>query len=59
VLNGCGFNNRYWVFSAAVTNVEFTLTVRDTEADVTKTYTNTLGVSAPAITDTDAFATCP
>ena len=59
VLDGCGFNDRYWVFLAAVTNVEFTLTVTDTQTDITKTYTNTLGVSAPAVTDTDAFATCP
>ncbi|MCP4654481.1 MAG: hypothetical protein GY856_03570 [bacterium] len=59
VLNGCGVNNRYWVFSAATTNVEYTLRVTDTETGNTKSYFNPLGTSAPAITDADAFATCP
>ncbi|MEO1087517.1 MAG: hypothetical protein AAFY88_25035, partial [Acidobacteriota bacterium] len=58
VLDGCGFNDRFWVFAAAVTNVEFTLTVTDTVTDETRTWFNPLGVSASAITDTDAFATC-
>ncbi len=59
VLDGCGYNNRYWVFFAATTNVEFTVTVTDVETGEVKQYTNELGHSADAITDTDAFATCP
>ncbi|MFN7942936.1 MAG: hypothetical protein U0X73_15205 [Thermoanaerobaculia bacterium] len=59
ILNGCDLNNRYWVFYAALTTVEFHLTVYDTFAEVTKTYDNALGVSAQATTDTAAFATCP
>lgn len=59
VINGCGFNNRYWVFYAALTNVEFHVTVLDTWTGVSKTYDNALGVSAPAQTDSNAFATCP
>ncbi len=59
VLDACDFNNRYWVFFAATTNVELTVTVTDTEADVVKQYTNELGHPADAITDTEAFATCP
>ncbi len=59
VLDGCGINGRYWVFFAATTDVELTVTVTDTEADVVKQYTNELGHPADAITDTDAFATCP
>ncbi len=61
VLDGCdipGFDT-YWVFFAATTNVEFTLTVTDTLANVVKTYTNPLGQPANAVTDTGAFATCP
>lgn len=58
VLNGCGINNRFWVYAAATTNVEFTLTVRDTSTGISKIYRNASGVSAPAITDSDAFATC-
>ena len=59
VLNGCALNNRYWVFAAATTDVGYTLRVTDTETGRIKTYTNQVGQAAPAITDTDAFATCP
>jgi len=59
VIDGCGLNNRYWVFFAALTNVEFRITVRDTWADREKVYDNPLGVSAAAVTDTTFFQTCP
>lgn len=59
VLDACSYNNRYWVFFAAVTSVEFKITVTDTYTSITKTYSNALGVSAPAVTDTSAFQTCP
>ena len=59
ILNACTFNDHFWVFSAATTNVEYTLRVTDRVADVTKTYFNPLGQASSAITDTAAFATCP
>ncbi len=59
VLNGCGINNRFWVFAAATTDVEYTLTVTDTTTGESKEYFNPLGQASPAITDTDAFMTCP
>lgn len=59
VLDGCHLNNHYWVFAAATTNVEYTLTVTDTERDISTTYFNGLGVASPAITDTTALDTCP
>ncbi len=59
VLDGCRVNGRIWVFAAATTNVEYTVTVTDTETGVAKEYFNSLGTSAAAITDTDAFAACP
>lgn len=59
VVDGCGSNNRYWIFFAALTNVEFHITVRDTWTNVEKTYDNALGVSAATITDTAFFQTCP
>ncbi len=59
VLNACPLNSRYWVFYAATTNVEFTITVTDTQTSTVKTYSNPLGLAAPPIQDTDAFATCP
>ncbi len=59
VLTGCGFNNRFWVFFAATTNVEFQVKVTDSETGVVKRYTNPLSQPANAVTDTSAFATCP
>lgn len=59
VINACTLNDRFWVFSAATTNVGYTLTVTDTRTGARKTYNNRLGVASPAVTDTSAFATCP
>ena len=64
VLDGCGINGHFWVFAAATTDVEVTLRVTDTEAagtgnTGTREYFNPLGTAAAAITDTEAFATCP
>jgi len=58
-LNGCGLNNRYWIFSAATTNVFYRMEVLDVQAGVQKIYFNYPGPPAPAVTDVNAFATCP
>ena len=59
VLNGCALNARHWVFSAGMTNVRVELTVRDTQAGVTKTYLNPLNRVYRTRLDTAAFPTCP
>lgn len=59
ILDACPLNDRFWVFFAATTDVEFVVTVTDTEANVVKQYNNELGNPADAVTDTSAFATCP
>lgn len=59
VIDGCAFNERFWVFAAATTNVEYTLTVTDTATGISRRYDNELGEDSPAVTDSDAFATCP
>lgn len=60
MVDACSSNsNHFWVFAAATTNVEYTLRVTDTEAGRSVSYFNPLGTSAAAITDTQAFATCP
>ena len=59
VLDGCGFNSHYWVFFAATTDQEFTVTVTDTKTGQQVQYTNPLKSPADAVTDTKAFATCP
>lgn len=59
VLDGCGANNRYWVFASGLTNVRVDITVTDTKNGATKTYTNPLNQAFQPIQDTSAFATCP
>ena len=59
VLDGCDFNNRYWVFAGGLTNVEVQITVTDTETDAVRENVNPLGTPFQPIQDTKAFATCP
>ncbi len=59
VLNGCGVNNRYWVFAAGLTNVGVTITVEDTESGEEKEYENDVQHPFAPVLDTSAFATCP
>jgi CSLREA domain-containing protein len=58
VLNGCGVNDRYWVFLSGLTNVEVTVTVTDTQTGATKTYTSPQGAVFRTRLDTAAFASC-
>jgi hypothetical protein len=59
VVNGCGFNSRYWVFSGGLTNVNVTISVTDTQTGAVKFYQNPLNTAFQPIQDTAAFATCP
>ena len=59
VLDGCALNGHHWVFAAATTTVEYTLTVTDTRTGETRVYHNPLGTPAVAIADTSALAGCP
>lgn len=58
-LNHCYTEGRWWMFVASTTNVEFTLTVTDTQTGSSRRYFNPLGTRAAPFTDTQAFATCP
>ena len=58
VLDGCSVNGHFWVFAATATSLGYTLTVEDTSTGAVRTYTNPLGASASAITDTEAFSGC-
>src|SRR5438128_2324241 len=49
------FNNNFWVFFGALSNVEYTLTVTDTATGRTKSYVNPSGQFA-SVGDTAAFA---
>ena len=60
VIDGCGFNDRYWVFAGGLTNVETHLTVRDTlYSTTTFTRINPLNQPFVPILSIDAFSTCP
>jgi hypothetical protein len=56
VLDGCKLGGHHWVFFAAVTDVGFTVTVRDTVTSAVKTYSNPDGQAASPVQDTSAFA---
>lgn len=58
-INGCGLNSRYWIFSAATTNVFYRMEVFDYHTGAQRIYFNYPGPPAPAVTDTDAMAVCP
>ncbi len=61
VLNACtpALGNKFWTFYAATTNVQFTLTVVDTQTGKTRVYFTPLGQAAPPVQDVSAFSTCP
>ena len=59
VVDACTGFGRHWVYAAATTDVEYTLTATDTATGRSRRYFNPLGRRSPAITDSDAFATCP
>jgi hypothetical protein len=58
VLNGCGVNNKFWVFATAGTNVGFDLHVLDTVTSQSRTYSNPDNVAAVPVQDTSALP-CP
>ena len=60
VLNACAVNNRYWVLASGVlSNVEYTITVTDTQTGTVKTYANPVGqLATQEVQDRNAFA-CP
>lgn len=59
IINSPGRFNAFWVFSAGTTNVEYNITVTNTQGKTVNTFTNPLGEASQPITDTQAFATCP
>jgi len=54
VLDGRPINGTFWVFSGALSNVEYTITVTDTTTGAVKTYFNPSGQLA-SVADTSAF----
>ncbi len=58
VLDGRAFNDHFWVFYGALSNLEFSLVVTDTDTGVCKVYFNPLGNYA-SVGDTTAFFVAP
>lgn len=58
VLDGCSINERFWVFTAGTTDVEYLLKVEDRWTGKVRSYFNQAGKAAEATADIDAFATC-
>ena len=54
VLDGRAVNNKFWVFYGALSDVQYTITVTDTQTGTVKTYTNPQG-SLASVADTSAF----
>jgi ELWxxDGT repeat protein len=54
VLDGRGLNEHFWVFYGALSNVEYALTVTDTETGLARRYVNPPGQLA-SVGDTQAF----
>jgi streptogramin lyase len=54
VLDGRANNGHFWVFYGALSDVQYTITVTDTETQLFKTYTNPSGTLA-SVADTEAF----
>ena len=53
-MDGRSVNGKFWVLYGALSNVEYTITVTDTQTGAVKTYFNPQGQLA-SVADTDAF----
>jgi len=53
-LDGRSFNGNYWFFYGSLSNVQYTITVTDTEQNLTNVYENPLG-NFGSVGDTEAF----
>lgn len=59
VLDGCSFNQRYWVFGSGLTDVEVDVRITDTQTGAVREFNNPLGRGFVPIRDINAFTGCP
>lgn len=58
VLDGCGFNDHFWVYAAGLTNLGVELLVTDTLSGETWSFDNPVDEAFPPRQDIEAFAAC-
>ena len=58
VLNGCDYNERYWVYAGGLTDVKVIMTVIDSETGVAATYYNPPATPFRPVQDNESFAVC-
>jgi CSLREA domain-containing protein len=58
VLNGCGLNDRFWIFLSGLTDVEVEVTVEDTATGQTWEHRHAGGSPLPTLLDTGALGGC-
>ena len=58
VLDGCSFNERFWVYAGGLTDVKVIMTVIDSETGVAATYYNPPGTPFRPVLDNESFAVC-
>jgi hypothetical protein len=58
ILNGCGFNERFWAFAGGLTDVNVVMTVTDHQTGAVRIYINPQGTAFEPIQDTNAFSSC-
>jgi CSLREA domain-containing protein len=59
VLDGCGLNQRFWVFLSGLTDVGVEVSVEDTATGNTWTHSHAAGTPLQPRLDTDALESCP
>jgi hypothetical protein len=59
VIDGCALDRSFWVFFAATSDVQYSVTVSDTQTGATRVYFHPAGSVAAPTTDTGALAVCP
>jgi hypothetical protein len=57
-LDGCGVNDRFWVFAGGLTDLEVLLLVDDLESGHSQVYYNPPGAGFAPIRDASAFSSC-
>lgn len=59
IINGCGFDQSFWVFASSLSDVDYAMTVTDTATGDVRAYEGSATDPVSEIQDTLAFATCP